>query len=76
MAPFRWDELNTQVAVVVATIFLSTMVGGMGYLAFTVPKQLQQVLVNQSEIMRVKEKQEGHHDRIIRLETLHGIMPR
>lgn len=79
-----WQEVKAQALAGGAVVLITATVGGIGYLIYTVPRQLTQVLENQQEIKTDLEtnrrdtlenaKKIGEHDgRLIRLETISGV---
>jgi hypothetical protein len=79
-----WQEVKAQTLAGGAVVLVTATVGGIGYLIYTVPRQLAQVLENQQEIKTDLEasrrdilenaKKIGEHDgRLIRLETISGV---
>ena len=79
-----WQEVKKEALAGGAVVMMTALVGGVGYLTYTVPRQLSEVLDNQREFKADLEsnrretlenaKKIGEHDgRLIRLETLSGV---
>lgn len=72
-----WHEVKTQALAGCAVVVMTAVVGGIGYLIHTVPKQLAEVLENQNEFKieqnSLQRMVENHGHRLVRLEVLQGV---
>jgi hypothetical protein len=70
--PF-WREVKAQAVAGTLVIVCTAICGGLGFLIYTVPRQLDQVLSNQTNFKGrlddVERKVDDQGDRIIRLEA-------
>lgn len=70
--PF-WQEVRAQATAGALIVTITAICGGIGYLIHTVPRQLDQVLDNQTQFKgrldTVERKVESQGERLIRLEA-------
>lgn len=70
--PF-WQEVRAQATAGALIVVITAICGGLGYLIHTVPRQLDQVLDNQTtfrgRLDSVERKVETQQERLIRLEA-------
>ena len=76
-SPMFWPEVRAQAAAGLIVLAVGSTLAGVGYLIYTVPSRLDQVLSNQGEIkgrmVQVETMSRDFERRLIRLETSRGI---
>jgi hypothetical protein len=76
-SPLFWSEVRAQAAAGLIVLAVGSTLAGVGYLIYTVPSRLDQVLSNQGEIkgrmVQVETMSRDFERRLIRLETSRGI---
>jgi len=69
---FSWSTVRQEVAAGLLIVACSAVIGGIGYIAYTVPAKLDRVISNQMEfkgrLIKVEEGLDEHENRITRLE--------
>ena len=77
MSSLFWPEVKAQAAAGLIVLAVGSTLAGVGYLIYTVPSRLDQVLSNQTEIKgRMVQMEDLGRDlerRVIKLETARGI---
>ena len=70
---FSWLEVKQEAIAVLLVVGAVSVVGGIGYIAYTVPHKLDRVISNQMEykqrITDLEDEVKDHRDRITRLEV-------
>jgi hypothetical protein len=69
---FNWREVKQEAIAGLITLSAAGAIGGIGYIAYTVPSKLDHVIKNQEEykgrIVKLEDQNESQEVRIIRLE--------
>jgi uncharacterized alkaline shock family protein YloU len=70
--PFNWLQVKQEAIAGLIVIAAAAAIGGIGYIAYTVPSKLDHVLNNQEEfrgrIVKLETQGDAHEVRLIKLE--------